>query len=72
MTIRIMPVALAIALVCTLPLEAFARGARGAGPRLYLFTVQQEPQPFLRACVAASGGSATSVSWLRKGDGRPP
>jgi hypothetical protein len=53
-------------------LEAFARGARGAGPRLYLFTVQQEPQPFLRACVAASGGSATSVSWLRKGDGRPP
>lgn len=48
-------------------LEAFAQAARGAGPRLYLFTVQQEPQPFLLACVAASGGASTSVSWLRKG-----
>ena len=31
MNIRIMPVALAIALVCTLPLEAFARGGGGGG-----------------------------------------
>ena len=53
-------------------LEAFGKAPQGAGPRLYLFTVQQEPQAFLQACVAASGGSSTSVSWLRKGDGRPP
>lgn len=31
MTIRIVPVALAIALVSTLPLEAFARGGGGGG-----------------------------------------
>ena len=48
-------------------LEAFAKAPQGAGPRLYLFTVQQEPQAFLRACVAASGGASTSVSWLKKG-----
>lgn len=48
-------------------LEAFAKASHGGGPRLYLFTVQQEPQAFLQACVTASGGAATSVSWLRKG-----
>ncbi len=48
-------------------LEAFAKAPQGAGPRLYLFTVQQEPQAFLQACVAASGGTSTSVSWLKKG-----
>lgn len=53
-------------------LEAFGKAPQGAGPRLYLFTVQQEPQAFLRACVAASGGSATSVSWLRKGGRKAP
>jgi hypothetical protein len=47
-------------------LEVFAKAPHGGGPRLYLFTVQQEPQAFLRACVAASGGASTSVSWLRK------
>ena len=47
-------------------LETFAKAPRGAGPRLYLFTVQQEPQAFLQACVAASGGASTSVSWLKK------
>jgi len=47
-------------------LEVFAKAPHGGGPRLYLFTVQQEPQAFLKACVAASGGAATSVSWLRK------
>ncbi|MEY3910753.1 MAG: hypothetical protein RLY37_221, partial [Verrucomicrobiota bacterium] len=47
-------------------LEAFAKASRGAGPRLYLFTVQKEPQAFLQACVAASGGASTSVSWLKK------
>lgn len=53
-------------------LEAFAEGAQGRGPRLYLFSVQQEPQPFLRACVTASGGAWTSVSWLRKGGRKAP
>jgi len=53
-------------------LEAFARGGKGQGPRLYLFSVQQTPQPFLQACVDASGGSATSVSWLRHGGQGPP
>ena len=48
-------------------LDAFARAAQARGPRLYLFTVQQEPQAFLQACVAASGGASTSVSWLKKG-----
>ena len=53
-------------------LEAFGKAAQGAGPRLYLFTVQQDPQPFLQACVAASGGAATSVAWLRKGGRKAP
>ncbi len=53
-------------------LDAFAKAQRGGGPRLYLFTVQQEPQAFLQACVAASGGAATSVSWLRKGVRKSP
>jgi hypothetical protein len=48
-------------------LEAFAKAPQGAGPRLYLFTVQQEPQAFLLACVAASEGASVSVSWLKKG-----
>jgi hypothetical protein len=47
-------------------LEAFAKAPQGAAPRLYLFTVQQQPQAFLEACVAASGGASTSVSWLKK------
>ena len=53
-------------------LDAFARAPQGRGPRLYLFSVQQEPQAFLRACVAASGGAWTSVSWLRKGGRKAP
>ena len=53
-------------------LEAFGRGGKGQGPRLYLFSAQQTTQPFLLACVDASGGSATSVSWLRQGGGGPP
>lgn len=53
-------------------LDAFARAPLGRGPRLYLFSVQQEPQAFLRACVAASGGAWTSVSWLRKGGRKAP
>lgn len=53
-------------------LEVFSKAPHGGGPRLYLFTVQQEPQAFLQACVAASGGAATSVSWLRKGGRKAP
>ena len=53
-------------------LEAFGKAPQGAGPRLYLFTVQQEPQAFLQACVAASGGASISVSWLRKGGRKAP
>jgi hypothetical protein len=52
-------------------LEAFSKAGRGSGPRLYLFTVQQEPQAFLQACVAASGGTSVSVAWLKKA-ARPP
>jgi len=47
-------------------LDRFALGQHFKGPRLYLFTVQQEPQPILLKCVAASGGASTSVSWLKK------
>jgi len=53
-------------------LDAFGRASQGRGPRLYLFSVQQEPQAFLRACVVASGGAWTSVSWLRKGGRKAP
>ena len=53
-------------------LEAFGKAPHGAGPRLYLFTVQQEPQGFLQACVAASGGASTSVSWLKKSGRKAP
>jgi len=53
-------------------LEAFGKAPHGAGPRLYLFTVQQEPQAFLQACVAASGGASTSVSWLKKSGRKAP
>jgi len=53
-------------------LEVFGKAPHGGGPRLYLFTVQQEPQAFLKACVEASGGAATSVSWLRKGVRKAP
>ena len=48
-------------------LEVFAKAPQGSGPRLYLFTVQQQPQAFLEACVAVSGGASISVSWLKKG-----
>lgn len=47
-------------------LEAFGRAGRGRGPRLYLFTVQREPQDLLRRCVEASGGGCASVAWLRR------
>lgn len=50
-------------------LERFSEAARGRGPRLYLFSIEVEPQPLLRQCAVASGGGVTMVGWLR---GRPP
>jgi len=46
-------------------LEVFRQGAKGKGPKLYLFSIQQSPQAFLQACVEASGGASVDVSWLR-------
>ncbi len=46
--------------------DAFTQGAHRAAPRLYLFSLQQEPQDILRRCVEASGGASVSVAWLRK------
>lgn len=51
-------------------LERFARAGSGGAPRLYLFSVQREPQAFLQRCVAASGGASVSVAWLRPGSAR--
>lgn len=52
-------------------LEAFRKAERGQGPRLYLFSIQEEPQAFLRRCVEASGGAAVNVRWLRGGRRSP-
>lgn len=46
-------------------LEAFRKAEQGQGPRLYLFSIQEEPQAFLARCVQASGGASVNVSWLR-------
>lgn len=46
-------------------LEAFREGGKGKGPKLYLFSIQQPPQPFLQACVEVSGGASVDVGWLR-------
>lgn len=50
-------------------LGRFSAAAQGRGPRLYLFSIEVEPQPLLRQCAVASGGGVTMVGWLR---GRPP
>ncbi len=50
-------------------LGRFSEAARGRGPRLYLFSIEVEPQPLLRQCAVASGGGVTMVEWLRS---RPP
>ena len=47
-------------------LEAFGRASSGRGPRLYLFSLQREPQDLLRRCVEASGGGSVAVGWLRR------
>lgn len=43
----------------------FSGAAQGRGPRLYLFSIEVEPQPLLRQCAVASGGGVTMVGWLR-------
>ena len=48
-------------------LQAFQQAQRGQGPRLYLFSIQGEPQGFLQRCVEASGGASINVRWLRSG-----
>lgn len=52
-------------------LEAFRQAEQGRGPRLYLFSIQEEPQGFLRRCVEASGGASINVRWLRGGRRAP-
>ncbi len=46
-------------------LSRFGAAERGQGPRLYLFSIEVQPQPLLRQCAVASGGSVTMVEWLR-------
>ena len=46
-------------------LSRFGAAERGQGPRLYLFSIEVPPQPLLRQCAVASGGSVTMVEWLR-------
>lgn len=46
-------------------LSRFSAAERGQGPRLYLFSIEVPPQPLLRQCAVASGGSVTMVEWLR-------
>lgn len=43
----------------------FSGATQGRGPRLYLFSIEVEPQPLLRQCAVASGGGVTMVGWLR-------
>lgn len=50
-------------------LSRFSAAPQGRGPRLYLFSIEVEPQPLLRQCAVASGGEVTMVEWLR---GRAP
>jgi len=52
-------------------LQAFRQAERGQGPRLYLFSIQGEPQGFLQRCVEASGGASINVRWLRSGRQAP-
>jgi hypothetical protein len=52
-------------------LQAFRQAEHGQGPRLYLFSIQEEPQGFLRRCVEASGGASVNVRWLRAGRRAP-
>lgn len=52
-------------------LQAFRQAEQGKGPRLYLFSIQGEPQGFLQRCVEASGGASINVRWLRAGRRAP-
>jgi hypothetical protein len=52
-------------------LKAFNDARDGRGPRLYLFSTEQEPQALLSQCATGSGGQIKMVTWLRTG-GQPP
>ncbi len=52
-------------------LKSFKDAKEGRGPRLYCFSTEQEPQPLISKCVAASGGQIKMVTWLKNG-GQPP
>ncbi len=52
-------------------LKAFNDARDGKGPRLYLFSTEQEPQALLSQCATGSGGQIKMVTWLRTG-GQPP
>ena len=52
-------------------LKAFNDARDGKGPRLYLFSTEQEPQELLSKCATGSGGQIKMVTWLRTG-GQPP
>ena len=52
-------------------LKSFNDARDGRGPRLYLFSTEQEPQALLSNCAKGSGGQIKMVTWLRTG-GQPP
>ena len=52
-------------------IKTFSDAKIGKGPRLYLFSAQNEPQAIFEKCVKASGGQSKMVEWLRTG-GNPP
>jgi hypothetical protein len=44
--------------------KVFTEAKKGKGPRLYIFSSDQEPQPIFEKCVQASGGQITMARWL--------
>ncbi len=53
-------------------IKIFSDAKVGKGPRLYLFSIQYEPQAIFEKCVDASGGQSKIVDWLRTGGNPPP
>ena len=53
-------------------IKVFGDAKVGKGPRLYLFSIQYEPQAIFEKCVDASGGQSKIVDWLRNGGNPPP
>jgi len=52
--------------------KTFLDAKTGKGPRLYLFSIQYEPQAIFAKCVEASGGQSKIVDWLRTNGNPPP